>query len=215
MLNGAMGRPADAPIPELDGGPARETPIATAAAREAALEQRPELRAGTAQIERATAEVEAMRSMYRPMAMVRAGPASTMAEGSGAMLMFGVSVPIQRERLHAGVAEAQAMERMARADLEGMQRMVASEATAARESVLAARTRLDALENEVVPRARMAVDAALASYGAGQLTLVSVIDASSALWEARSEALMAETELGEAWSRFERALGGFEPGVEP
>ena len=51
-----------------------------------------------------------MRSMYKPMAMVRVGRASTMAEGPGAMLMIGVSVPIWRERLRSGVAEAKAID---------------------------------------------------------------------------------------------------------
>src|SRR5688572_31079139 len=109
-----------------------------------------------------------MRSMYRPIATIRAGRASTMADGSGAMLMIGVSVPIWRDRLRAGVAEARSMERMARADLEAMKLMVAGEAAAAREEVEAARETVRSLEVEILPRASMAVDSALAAYSSGQ-----------------------------------------------
>jgi outer membrane protein TolC len=145
--------------------------------------------------------------MYKPMAMVRVGRASTMAEGPGAMLMIGVSVPIWRERLRSGVAEAKAMERMAKADLEAMHRMVEGEAMAARESVSAARTQALVLESEVLPRALAATDAAMAEYASGQGTLVSVIESARALWEVQGEQVMADSALGEAWARLERSIG--------
>lgn len=123
------------------------------------------------------------------------------------MLMIGVSVPIWRERLRAGVAEARAMQRMANADLEAMRRMVEGEATAARETVSAARAQALVLESEVIPRARAATDAALAAYSSGQGTLVSVIESVRALWEVQAEQVMAEAALGAAWARFERSIG--------
>jgi outer membrane protein TolC len=172
----------------------------------AAVENRPELRAGAAEVARAAAEIDVMRAMYRPMMMIRGGPSSTMAEGSGVMIMIGVSVPIWRERLRSGVAEAVAMQGMARADLEAMRRMIEGEAVAAREGVNASRIRLDAVRKEVVPRARMAVEAALAAYSAGRSTLVPVIESSRALWDVRSELVMADRALAEAWVRLERAV---------
>lgn len=173
--------------------------------RLAALAARLELRAGASEVERNSAEIDVMRAMFRPMAAVRVGPASTMAEGSGAMIMIGISITIWRERLRAGVAEAQAMQSMARADLEAMRRMVEGEAVAAREGVNAARARAGALRQEVVPRARMAVEASLAAYSAGRSTLVSVIEASRTLWDTRIELLMSDTALSSAWARLERA----------
>jgi outer membrane protein TolC len=164
-----------------------------------------------AEIERATAEVDVMRSMYRPMAMVRTGRASTMAEGEGAMLMLGVSVPLWRNRLRAGVDEARAMERMARADFLGMQRMIEGEVLAAYAEAQATRASLRALEADVLPRARSAVDSALAAYAAGQGGLVLVVDASRALWEVESEHVMAESAAGEAWVRLVLAVGNEAP----
>jgi outer membrane protein TolC len=148
--------------------------------------------------------------MYLPMGMVRIGQASTMAEGRGAMLMAGVSIPLWRERLRAGVGEARAMEDMARADWQAMQRMIEGEAAAARNQVEAARTRFLAFRDEVVPRAQSAVTPALADYAAGQGSLTAVIEAAQALWSAQGELVMAETGLGLAWARLDRAAGTWE-----
>lgn len=207
MLNVSLGRPASASIGDIEHQVRSEEPPAADTLLASAFATRPELKMGASEVERSGADIEVMRAMYRPMATLRVGPSSTMAEGSGAMIMIGISVPIWRERLHAGLAEAQAMQSMAQADLEAMRRMIEGEAVAARESVIAARARADALRREVVPRARMAVESALATYSAGRVTLVSVIEAARALWDTRSELVMADTALANAWARLERATG--------
>jgi hypothetical protein len=142
MLNTSLARDATASVPELDSAvPEVAPPPGDAVAR--ASQRRPELRAGRAEVEQAEAEIRVMRSMYAPMAMVRTGPAYTMADGAGWMVMLGLSVPIWRGRLRAGVAEATAMADMAAADLVAMRRMAEGEARGAREDVVAARERRD------------------------------------------------------------------------
>jgi outer membrane protein TolC len=206
MLNTSLARPADAPIPELDVTvPDGSPPPAEAIAREAG--RRPELRAGRAEIEGAEADVRAMRSMYAPMAMLRTGPAYTMEAGTGWMVMIGVSIPIWRGKLRAGVAEASAMVDMANADLEAMQRMLEGQARAAREAVVAARERYRALRDVIVPRAEQAIAPTLAAYASGQVPLVSVVEAAQALWGAERELLVSRAELGLAWARLRRASG--------
>jgi outer membrane protein, heavy metal efflux system len=207
MLNVAMGLPSSAPIGDLAHASALTELPSQASAEGTALSTRPELLMGEAEVDRALAEIDVMRSMYRPMATIRAGRASTMADGPGAMLMIGVSVPIWRDRLRAGVAEARSMERMARADLEAMKLMVAGEAAAAREEVEAARETVRSLEVEILPRASMAVDSALAAYSSGQGSLVSVMDAFDVLWRARADLVMASSQRGAASVSLERALG--------
>jgi outer membrane protein, heavy metal efflux system len=165
------------------------------------------LRVGQAEVERSAAEIDVMRSMYHPMATIRAGRASTMTEGAGAMLMFGISVPLWRDKLRAGVAEARAMERMAAADLSAMQRMIEGEIAAAYAEVQAGAETRRSLETDVVPRARTAVEAALSAYGAGQSTLVSVVEATRSLWDTRSELIMAQTAASVARARLDRAIG--------
>jgi outer membrane protein TolC len=176
----------------------------------AGLSSRPELAAGRAEIARADADVAVMRDMYRPMATIRTGLASTMAEGRGWMAMVGISLPIWRGKLRAGVAEAQAMRAMSEADLRAMTRMIEGDAAVAVQQVQAARDRLEALTTDVLPRARLAIGPAIAGYAAGQVPLVGVLEAVQALWRVQVDVNMADTELGLAWARLGRAIGSYE-----
>ncbi|HEX7840538.1 MAG TPA: TolC family protein, partial [Kofleriaceae bacterium] len=207
MLDTSLARPADAPIPELDLSVSDAEPPAAAAIASTAITRRPELRAGDAEVARAEAEVSVMQSMYTPMAMVRTGPSYTMFDGSGWMVMVGVSIPLWRGKLRAGVNEARAMVDMASADLDAMRRMIAGQAVAARERVAAARARYLALRDDIVPRARQAIGPTLAAYAASQTPLVSAIEAAQALWDAERELAMARAELGLAWARLDRTTG--------
>jgi outer membrane protein, heavy metal efflux system len=209
MLNASLARDVNLPVPAL-------TPLAVAQpdpswdSVEAALTFRPELAAGRAEIARAEADVRVMRDMFRPMATIRTGPAYTMAEGRGWMAMVGVSVPIWRDSLRAGVAEAEAMRAMSEADLQGMTRMIAGEAAVALHALRAARDRQTALSTDVLPRARMAIEPAVAAYTAGRLPLVSVLEAVQVLWLVQSDLIVADTGLASAWVRLGRAMGSYE-----
>lgn len=206
MLNASLARPADAALPPLESTAVTAVPPEWSDVRQAALHGRPELSAGRAEISRAEAEVAVMDSMYSPMAMVRTGPAYTMTDGLGWMLMVGVTIPIWRDRLNSGLREAEAMVDMSRADLSAMSRMIEGEAATARHRVLAARARYLALYEEIVPRARRVIEPSLAGYAAGTLPLVSVIEAARTLWSTEAELISAQFELGFAWARLNRAI---------
>jgi outer membrane protein TolC len=209
MLNSSLAIDVDAPVPPLAAFTLPQVVPSWAAIR-AALSSRPELAVGRADIARAEAEVLVMRDMFKPMATIRTGPSYTMTDGYGWMAMVGLSLPIWRSRLKAGVAEAQAMRSMAEADLRAMTRMIEGEAAVAVSQVQSARDRQTALNTDVLPRARMAIEPAIASYASGQLPLVSVIEAVQALWRVRSDLITADTELGLAWARLGRAIGSYE-----
>ncbi len=212
MLNASLGRPADAPVQPLEATVVIGEPRAWAEVRNTTLRRRPELEVGRAEISRSQAEIAEMKSMYWPMGMIRTGPAYTMADRWGWMLTVGVSIPIQRGRLNAGVREAEAMAEMARADLAAMTRMAEGEAATARSLVMAARQRVLALRDDILPRARQAIDPSVSAYAAGTTPLVSVIDTAQALWSIEAELISAELELGLAWVRFQRAQGRYEGG---
>ena len=209
MLNATLALDSDLPVPPLFPLAFVDPPPAWSAIK-TALTSRPELAAGRAEIARAEAEVQVMRDMFRPMATIRTGPAYTMAEGRGWMAMVGLSLPIWRGKLRAGVAEAQAMRAMSEADLRAMTRMIEGDAAASVSQLQAARERQTALTTDVLPRARMAIDPAVAGYSAGRLPLVSVIEAVQVLWRVQSDLIAAETELGLAWARLGRAIGSYE-----
>jgi cobalt-zinc-cadmium efflux system outer membrane protein len=209
MLNTSLARDADSPVPPLAPLTFVELPPSWPAIK-TALGLRPELAAGRAEIARAEADVDVMRDMFRPMATIRSGPAYTMAEGKGWMAMVGLSLPIWRGKLRAGVAEAEAMRAMSEADLRAMTRMIEGEAAVAVSQLQATRDRQAAIAADVLPRARMAIEPAVAGYASGQLPLVSVIEAVQALWLVQADLIAADTELGLAWARLGRAIGSYE-----
>ena len=209
MLNTSLALDADLPVPPLVPVELAQ-PVPPWSVIKSALTTRPELAAGRAEVARAGAEVDVMRDMFRPMATVRTGPAYTMSEGKGWMVMVGLSLPIWRGKLRAGVAEAQAMRAMSEADLRAMTRMIEGDAAVAVSRLQAARDRQAALTADVLPRARMAIEPAVAGYTAGQLPLVSVIEVVQALWLVQADLIAADTELGLAWARLGRAIGSYE-----
>ena len=71
----------------------------------------------------------------------------------------------------------------------------------------AARAQRDAVIDEVVPRARQTVDAALAQYGAAEVAQVTVIEALRALFALEIEARELEVSAAMAQARLWRALG--------
>ena len=209
MLNTSLAIDADALVPPLTALVLPQV-VPSWTTIKSALTSRPELAAGRADIARADADVLVMRDMFRPMATVRTGPSYTMTDGRGWMAMVGLSLPIWRSKLRAGVAEAQAMRSMAEADLQAMTRMIEGEAAVAINQLQAAGDRQAALSTDVLPRARMAIEPAVASYASGQLPLVSVIEAVQALWLVQSDLITADIQLGLAWARLGRAIGSYE-----
>jgi cobalt-zinc-cadmium efflux system outer membrane protein len=206
-LNASLGRSPRSAVPALDGSRAESSPPSAAEVQKTALLRRPELQAFQFDITRARAEVSVMQSEYTPMAMVDTGPAYTMTAGAGWMLKVGVSIPLWRGKLRAGVAEAEAQVAAAQADVVALRRVIEGEALASREAAVAARERFLALRDEIIPRARHVIDPALADYASGQLPLVSVIEAAQALWSAQADFLAAQFDLGLAWARLHRAMG--------
>jgi outer membrane protein TolC len=88
--------------------------------------------------------------------------------------------------------------------------MIEGNAAVAISQVQAAHDRLEALTSDVLPRARMAIEPAVAGYASGQLPLVSVIESVQALWLVQSDLIAANTDLGLAWARLGRAIGSYE-----
>lgn len=204
MLNTSLALDPATPVPPL------APPAVDALMSDGRASQRPELEAARAAVRRAGAEVDVMKAMFRPMATVRTGPAYTMAEGGGLMLMVGVSIPLRRAALRAGVAEAEAMRDMAASEVDAMRRMFDGEAATARHERVAALSRYRALHDDVLPRARAAIGPSLSGYAAGQLPLTSVVAAVQSLWRVEEEVIDAELRLGLSALRLQRALGSFE-----
>lgn len=207
MLNATLARPVDAAVPPTSLMVPTSDPPDVGKLVTIAIAKRPELAVMRHRLDKATADVAVMKSMYNPMAFVRTGPSYTMAEGAGVMLMIGVSVPIWREKLGAGVAEATQMSSMVDAETAAMQKMIEGEVASARGAVAAAKIRFETTRDKLVPIARQAVQLQLASYATGQAPLVSVLDALAMLRMTRMEQVVSEVRLGTTWVKLGRAVG--------
>jgi len=212
MFNTALGRGIAASVPpvlaqDVLARIARAPDLPASLAR--ARERRPELRISQAEGRRARAEIDVMKAMYAPMLMVRLGMADTMTAGRGYMLMVGISLPIWRTKLDAGVREAHAMAAMAEADREAMLRMIDGEVAATLEALRGASLYYQAFETDLIPRAERAMAPALNAYASGTLPLTGVLETSRALWSVQEEAVMAQTALAMAWIRHCGAMGDF------
>lgn len=206
-LNAALARSVTAELPPAELTIPANDPAPTSELAKVAFEKRPELAAARARADKAGADVDVMLSMYKPMAFVRGGYSQTMAEGPGIMFMVGVSLPIWREKLEAGVTEAKSTKSMAEADIAAVKKVIEGEVGAAREQVVAARIRLATTREKVLPLAKQAFTLNLASYGTGQVPLVSVLDAARMIREARLDEVVAEVKLAATWARLGRTIG--------
>lgn len=213
MLNATLGRKTDAIVPTTALVVPSADPPAVPKLVEAAIEKRPELAVMKLKLEKAQADIDVMRAMYKPMAFVRTGPSYTMDAGAGVMLMIGVSVPIYREKLSAGVAEATQMVSMVDAETAAMRKMIEGEVAGARGAVVAAKIRFDTAHDKLVPVSKQAVTLTLASYATGQAPLVTVLDAVSMLRMTRMDEIASEIRLAAAWVRLGRSLGVAKVGV--
>lgn len=206
MLRATLALPATVDVPEVALASSREVPPVGALVA-TALAARPELAAMRAEQVRARAEVGVMEAMRWPMAFVRFGSASTMQDGPGVMAMFGFTIPVRRARLNAGVSEANAMAQMTDAELSAMRTMIEGEVRARHADAAAAAVTLEAIRGRVLPLARQTFDATLASYAAGRVPVVSVVEALRMLTMTLEEEVMADIALARARARLDRATG--------
>ncbi len=207
MLNTALAREPAAVVPQLTWRLDPGAPAPLEALVRTAISTRPELAGIRAERARAEAEIDAAHSLYAPMALVRAGPNYMMATGVGVMVMVGISVPLWRGKLDAGVEEATAMSASARAELAAAERAITGDIATARELVLAQRTRYLALHGDIVPRADRVVASSLGSFASGQAQMLPVLEAARDLRDVRMAEAMAAARLGASWARLLRATG--------
>ncbi len=213
MLNAALARPTAGALPPLEMTLPIAEPPPVAKLVALALERRPELATMKSYAVAANEKVSVMDAMYTPMAFARAGIAYRMDTGYGGMLLFGISIPLWREKLAAGVDEAKSMVAMADADVAAMAKMIEGDVAVARARVMAARVRVATSHDKVVPLSKKAVELTVINYASGESSLVAVLDATRMLREARMEEIAAELATARAWAALGRAIGAVKLGI--
>jgi outer membrane protein TolC len=124
-------------------------------------------------------------------------------------LMLGASVPIfARSRQHKAREEADAMQAMARADLQGMRAETRGKLAEAIAGLTRARRLQELYRSTVIPQAEAAAQSALSAYRVGQVDFMTLIDDRMTVNKYRQELFTLQAEEGKAWAELEMLTGG-------
>jgi len=177
-----------------------------------ALAQRPELKAGEAQLAAARADARAAGRGRIPVPVISAGWKTEQVSAAATRLngfVAGVSLALPFwDRRGGAVGAADAEARGREADVELLSRRVVRDVEEAHASLLAATEEVQRLSAALGPEATAALQAAETAYAEGEIGLVEWLDAVRAYHEAESTYATLRAELHVRRAALERATGG-------
>ncbi len=122
--------------------------------------------------------------------------------------IFGISIPLPLfDRNQGNLLEALRRTDKARDELIATEVSLGGELAQAHERLNAARQEVDALQNDILPGAQSAYDAATKGFELGKFSFLEVLDAQRTLLQAKSQYLRTLTEGHRAAAEIERVLG--------
>ncbi len=185
-LNRLLNRAADAPAPETPRLVLRPRAVELAALWAEAEARSPELRAAALAREREELAARLARKDFRPDLTVQAGYMNRGGLDPMWQAGVGLNLPVFRGRRRAAVAEAQARGRGAARAAEAVRAELRFR-TQERAVQLRAAEALARLYTEgLIPQGRLAYEAAIASYQAGKVPFLTVLEALSSLYADRA-----------------------------
>jgi len=124
------------------------------------------------------------------------------------VLLFGVSVPLPVfDRNQGNLLEALKLEDKARDELQGASVRLHSEVAQARERLSTITAEVQSLQQDVLPGAKSAYDAATIGFENGKFNFLEVLDAQRTYFTAKSQYLKALGEAHRAAADIDRLLG--------
>ena len=124
------------------------------------------------------------------------------------VLLFGVSVPLPVfDRNQGNLLEALKLEDKARDELQGATVRLHSEVAQARERLSTITAEIQSLQQDVLPGAKSAYDAATIGFENGKFNFLEVLDAQRTYFTAKSQYLKALGEAHRAAADIDRLLG--------
>jgi cobalt-zinc-cadmium efflux system outer membrane protein len=149
----------------------------------------PELRAGAAGVERERLAVELARHDFKPDFSLQAGYMNRAGLDPMWQAGVGVTLPLQRGRRHAAVAEAEAGRRAAALEVEAVRAQVRYRTRERVAQLRAAERMATVYADGLLPQARLSYEASIASYQAGKVPFLTVLEALSTLYRDRIDHL--------------------------
>jgi outer membrane protein TolC len=149
----------------------------------------PELRAGAAGVEREQLAIDLARRDFKPDFTVQAGYMNRGGLDPMWQAGVGVTLPLHRGRRHGAVAEAEAGRRAAAFRVDAVRAQIRFR-TREREAQLRAAERMAIVYADgLLPQARLSYQASIASYQAGKVPFLTVLEALSTLYRDRIDHL--------------------------
>ena len=207
-LAAVLGWPADREL-AFDGALAMPPEVQPLAVwRQRAAEQ-PALRVATAERAVADRQVEVARSARWPVLSLDADAAidDPTLPGTDFHAGFSISVPLFG-RTAAGIAAATARRDAVQGEREAIITALDAQVVAAYRRLEAARARVNAMEQDVLPAAREASNVARESYQEGVGGLASVLEGERLLAESELEAWDARVDAAQGYADLVWAAGG-------
>jgi outer membrane protein TolC len=185
-LNRLLNRPADAAAPPTPRLVLRPRAVELPALWADAESRSPELRAAAASQERETLAARLARKDFRPDLTVQAGYMNRGGLDPMWQAGVGLNLPVFRGRRRAAVAEAQARGLGAARGAEAVRAQLRFRTQERMLQLRAAEALARLYADGVVPQARLAYEASIASYEAGKVPFLSVLEALSSLYADRA-----------------------------
>jgi outer membrane protein TolC len=208
-LNTLLLHPADAPLapPPIELSISDATPTANEL-RMLALSQRPELAAQEARIraERYSLAL-ACKELFPDMEVVGRYDAFWQETPLRPMVGMSLNVPLYKDNRRAAVGEARARLAKEQADLDVQINEIAFDAEQARQQVIESQQSLAVYRERVLPTAEQSIDSARASYMAGRLDFLRLIESQRQYLTLQDEYYAALAQYHQRRAALDRVIG--------
>ena len=198
----------DVPFTVLEGKAGNLPPVPNLADLQPLISSSPAVVLARIEVDRRKALTDLEQSKRVPDVTVSVGMQRSNETQRNALL-FGVSVPLPVfDRNQGNLLEALRLEDKARDELQGVTVRLHSEMAQARERLATIAVEIQALQQDVLPGAKSAYDAATIGFENGKFNFLEVLDAQRTYFTAKSQYLKALGEAHRAAADVDRLLGG-------
>jgi cobalt-zinc-cadmium efflux system outer membrane protein len=212
-INTLLLLPADAPLPSPPAELAvSETAPTADELRMLALSQRPELAARQARIRAERYSIAlACKDFYPDVEVVGRYDAFWQETPLRPMVGMNLNLPLYKDKRRAAVGEARARLAKEQADLDAQINEISFEAEQARQQVIESQRALAVYRDRLLPTAEKSIESARASYMAGRLDFLRLIESQRQLLTLQDEYYSTLAEYHQRLAALDRVIGSPPP----
>lgn len=175
---------------------------------EALMENAPSIKLAKQEINARDAVTKIERSKAVPNITLSAGVVNNQELGGLNQALLGLSIPIPVfDRNKGNVQEAVSRKFKAEDELIALRNKIQNNLLTQYERLNAARQAILSLQNDILPNAQSAFDAANRGFSLGKFNFLDVLDAQRTLYQAKSQYINALLEAHQSVAEIERTLG--------